>query len=230
MMSRQVSSIFDLWHWAASDLRWSVRKSSFIFLIEESRLVSFQWLRRREPRMMHFAFIPFSRRVEAFKGSIQIFVGVRKETANSDVFPLGDLSCSCHRWTRRQGAELVLVSCRIGHLHAFFLRWTPEREPESSSKSDQPVTTSISLNQIPRTPSHNQAKPKETPSAKGFVLLSNDDSESTEDYLAAENKTTPITRSRTPTSSSTESNKEQKKSHYLKRQNTLLKEWEVSDR
>ena len=230
MMSRQTSSMFGLWQEVASDLRWSERKISSIFLVEGSRLVSFQWLHRREPRMKHFAFIPFSRRVEALKGSIQIFVRVHKETANSDVFPLGDLRCSCHRWTQRHDAELVLVSCRIGHLHAFFLRWTPEREPESSSKSDQSVTTSISSNQITRTPSHNQAKPKETPSAKGFVLLNNDDSESTEDYLATENKTTPTTRSRTPTSSSAESSKEQKKSHYLKRQNTLLKEWEVRDR
>lgn len=52
------------------------------------------------------------------------------------------------------------------------------------------------------------------PTCQGFVRLANDDPELTDDYQSSTEKT---------------DGKQQKKSHYLKRQNTLLKEWEVKE-
>jgi hypothetical protein len=51
---------------------------------------------------------------------------------------------------------------------------------------------------------------------RGFVLLANDDPELTDDY-----STTKMSKDQR------KKNEQEKNTHYLKRQNTLLKEWEV---
>jgi len=87
---------------------------------------------------------------------------------------------------------------------------------------DYPDNSNTSLN---RHASHTQSKHNDISSGKGFVLLANDDPELTDDdYLSTNNKS-----SRTPTTSS-DSGMQTKKQHYLKRQNTLLKEWEVMNK
>ena len=88
---------------------------------------------------------------------------------------------------------------RTDSLHYFFLRWTPEHHADLTlDDADQRPTAE------PPSPKH-----KESNFGQGFVLLANDDPELTGDRSA-------------PTSDKTSS-----KPHYLTRQNTLLKEWEV---
>lgn len=53
------------------------------------------------------------------------------------------------------------------------------------------------------------------PTCQGFVRLANDDPELNDDYDHSSEKN---------------DDKSKKKSHYLKRQNTLLKEWEVKEK
>lgn len=77
-----------------------------------------------------------------------------------------------------------------------------------------------SSTQMNRSSSQNQVKSKEHPTNKGFVLFSTDDSQSIDDYLATD------TNARASCVAN-DSNREEKRPHYLKRQNTLLKEWEV---
>ncbi len=115
-----------------------------------------------------------------------------------------------------------LVYSRVDHLYAFFLRWSPERALDPSLNDDYPDNSNTSN----RHASHTQSKHHEISSGKGFVLLANDDPELTDDdYLSTNNNS----RSRTPTTSS-DSGMQTKKQHYLKRQNTLLKEWEVMNK
>lgn len=60
--------------------------------------------------------------------------------------------------------------------------------------------------------------------AKGFVLLANDDPELTDDYQLTQNKNNNSSNSGSTANQMTSDGKKQ---HYLKRQNTLLKEWEI---
>ncbi len=90
---------------------------------------------------------------------------------------------------------------RSEQLYKFFLRWTPERELDPLIDDEEPQ---INIDQT----KHNDKAPN-----KGFVLLATDDPELTSDYISTKN---------------TKNNQQQQKTHYLKRQNTLLKEWEVS--
>lgn len=115
---------------------------------------------------------------------------------------------------------------RIDHLYAFFLRWTPDRAADPSFddyQSDNSYTTS---SQTPRHLSHTPLKHNEISPGKGFVLLTNDDPELTDDFMSSNNKSNNSSKSGTGTPSS-DSGIDTKKQHYLKRQNTLLKEWEV---
>ena len=77
--------------------------------------------------------------------------------------------------------------------------------------------------------SHTQSKHTEISSGKGFVLLANDDPELSDDYVSPNIKNNKSYTSQTSTIS-TDSDAQTKKQHYLKRQNTLLKEWEVIKR
>ncbi len=88
---------------------------------------------------------------------------------------------------------------RIDHLYAFFLRWTPEREldPLIDDDDDNHPVQSTTIN---------QTKPNDNTPNRGFVLLVTDDPELTDNY---------------------ETTKLSKNEHYLKSQNSLLKEWEV---
>lgn len=108
----------------------------------------------------------------------------------------------------------------MDHLYAFFLRWTPDRSGDSVTDGS-PMDTNSSSNPGNCRLSSSQSKPNENSTPQGFVLLANDDPELTDDYLSSKNKTKPTTTPSDPSS---------KKQHYLKRQNTLLKEWEVSER
>ncbi|UJR14093.1 hypothetical protein I4U23_001089 [Adineta vaga] len=114
---------------------------------------------------------------------------------------------------------------KIDHLYAFFLRWSPERALDPYYNNDYPDNSNTSLNQGNRHASSNQSKHTEPTSGKGFVLLANDDPELTGDYLSVQNNNS--SRDRTATNSSDSSGNDTKKQHYLKRQNTLLKEWEI---
>ncbi|CAF2985343.1 unnamed protein product [Rotaria sp. Silwood2] len=116
---------------------------------------------------------------------------------------------------------------RIDHLYAFFLRWSPERSADSLSDDNHPDNNNTSFNQTNRRSSNTQLKNNEISSVQGFVLLANDDPELTDDYLYANNKNN-TTSSKNATS--IDSGTQQKKQHYLKRQNTLLKEWEVMNK
>jgi hypothetical protein len=108
---------------------------------------------------------------------------------------------------------------RIDNLYTFFLRWNPERALDPGSDGHYPEDSNILSTPTNRhSPKHN-----ENSSAKGFVLLANDDPELSDDYISPKNKNNNSSKSRASSNSSTE----QKKQHYLKRQNTLLKEWEV---
>lgn len=90
---------------------------------------------------------------------------------------------------------------RTDSLHHFFLRWAPEHHGDLAfDDADQRPTTE------PPSPNH-----KESHFGQGFVLLANDDPELTGDRSG-------------PTS-----DKKSSKPHYLARQNTLLKDWEVSE-
>ena len=65
-------------------------------------------------------------------------------------------------------------------------------------------------------------------SGKGFVLLANDDPELTDDYLRPrKNQNNSSSRGRTPPIADDSADADTKNQHYLKRQHTLLKEWEV---
>jgi hypothetical protein len=81
-----------------------------------------------------------------------------------------------------------------------------------------------SNNHSNRNLSHNQSKYNEISSGKGFVLLANDDPELTDDYVSPNKNNSLQSQSSTI---STDSDGQTKRTHYLKRQNTLLKEWEV---
>ncbi|UJR33075.1 hypothetical protein I4U23_020534 [Adineta vaga] len=87
---------------------------------------------------------------------------------------------------------------KIDQLYRFFLRWKPEHE-FNSLIDDESYSSDIGL-----------SKHTDQTSNKGFVLLVNNDPELNDDYQT-----------------STKNNKQQKQVHYLKRQNTLLKEWEI---
>ncbi|CAF3792758.1 unnamed protein product, partial [Rotaria magnacalcarata] len=113
----------------------------------------------------------------------------------------------------------------IDHLYAFFLRWSPERAIDSLS-DDSHFDNRISLNQTNRYSSRTQSKQNVISSAQGFVLLANDDPELTDDYLLSNDKNKNTSNSQTSITSHDRST-QSRKQHYLKRQNTLLKEWEV---
>ncbi len=104
---------------------------------------------------------------------------------------------------------------RIDHLYTFFLHWSPERALDPFFDDNHSDDNHILSNTQSK---HNEASP-----TKGFVLLANDDPELTDDYNKNNNSSS---KSRTSTTLS-DSGIEPKKQHYLKRQNTLLKEWEV---
>ncbi|CAF5139551.1 unnamed protein product, partial [Rotaria magnacalcarata] len=112
----------------------------------------------------------------------------------------------------------------IDHLYAFFLRWSPERAIDSLS-DDSHFDNRISLNQTNRYSSRTQSKQNVISSAQGFVLLANDDPELTDDYLLSNDKNKNTSNSQTSITSHDRST-QSRKQHYLKRQNTLLKEWE----
>ncbi|CAF0893615.1 unnamed protein product [Adineta ricciae] len=90
---------------------------------------------------------------------------------------------------------------KIDQLYRFFLRWKPEYEFDALH-DDEPQSSNTE-----------QSKQTHHSSNKGFVLLANDDPELCDDYIASKDSKT--------------ASKQQKKPHYLKRQNTLLKEWEI---
>ena len=98
---------------------------------------------------------------------------------------------------------------RTDNLYTFFLRWNPERALDPLLDD-----TSLSSNL-----DHSSSNPTDQSSGGGFVLLANDDPELTDDYLPANHLET-----------SNSDHGKQGKAHYLKRQNTLLKEWEVRTR
>ncbi|CAF1378998.1 unnamed protein product [Adineta steineri] len=112
---------------------------------------------------------------------------------------------------------------KIDHLYAFFLRWSPERALDPYFDDDHPDNSNTSLNQVNRHVSNSQSKQNEISSGKGFVLLANDDPELTDDYVSSNNKNNNSSKSHATSDSTTST----KKQHYLKRQNTLLKEWEI---
>ncbi|CAF3433047.1 unnamed protein product [Rotaria socialis] len=114
---------------------------------------------------------------------------------------------------------------KIDHLYAFFLRWSPERAICSLS-DDSHSDNNISLNQANRYSSRTQSKQNVISSAQGFVLLANDDPELTDDYLLSNDKNKNTSNSQT-TITSHDRSTQSRKQHYLKRQNTLLKEWEI---
>ncbi|CAF0771607.1 unnamed protein product [Rotaria sordida] len=92
-------------------------------------------------------------------------------------------------------------------LHAFFLRWTPERALDPLIDDDKQPSN------IDSKKSNNQS------SNKGFVLLTDDNnSQLPNDYSTHQNLKNQIT----------EINEQLKRPHYLSRQNTLLKDWETS--
>jgi len=87
---------------------------------------------------------------------------------------------------------------RIDHLYSFFLLWTPESESDPLINNEK----------------KQQSKSNDNNSNKGFVLLATDDPELNDHYLTTKNQKTIKT-------------EQQKEGHYLARQNTLLKEWQV---
>lgn len=110
---------------------------------------------------------------------------------------------------------------RVDHLYTFFLRWNPDRS--SDPLLDDPYADENTLSTPTNRPlSNSSSKHNESPSAKGFVLLANDDPELADDYIRSKNKNNNSSKPRASSDSD-----ESKKQHYLKRQNTLLKEWEV---
>ncbi|CAF1235444.1 unnamed protein product [Adineta ricciae] len=117
---------------------------------------------------------------------------------------------------------------KIDHLYAFFLRWSPERALDPYCNDDYPDNSNTSVDQGSRHAFSNQSKHGEISSNKGFVLLANDDPELSGDYSSPQNNNS--SKSGTQISPSDQGANETKKQHYLKRQNTLLKEWEVMKR
>lgn len=109
--------------------------------------------------------------------------------------------------------------CRVDHLYTFFLRWNPDRSQDPLLDDPYPDENILST-PTNRPLSNSSSKQNESPSAKGFVLLANDDPELTDDCTRSKNNNS--SKVRVPSDSG-----ESKKQHYLKRQNTLLKEWEV---
>jgi hypothetical protein len=91
----------------------------------------------------------------------------------------------------------IFIMFRIDHLYSFFLLWTPENGLD-------PLITE----------KENQLKSNHDNSNKGFVLLATDDPELADNYLIMKNQRKT-------------KNEQQKEAHYLTKQNTLLKEWEV---
>ncbi len=120
----------------------------------------------------------------------------------------------------------VYLNSRIDHLYTFFLRWNPEHSSDLFFDDNHSDDSHILSNQTNRHLSNTQSKYNEMSPGKGFVLLANDDPELTDDYKSANNKNNNSSKNRTATTSSN-SGLDSKKQHYLKRQNTLLKEWEV---
>ena len=115
--------------------------------------------------------------------------------------------------------------CRIDHLYAFFLLWNPKHASDSVFHDNHSEGNKNSSSQVHRPPYRMQFKPKES-SSQGFVLLKTDDPELANDYSCSDNENTASACNQTTTISSY-SDTPPKKQHYLKRQNTLLKEWEV---
>ncbi|CAF0829258.1 unnamed protein product [Adineta steineri] len=89
---------------------------------------------------------------------------------------------------------------KIDELYVFFLRWTPEHESNPLTDEDQ------------QPPNLEQLKQNDKSGNKGFVLLANDDPELNDNNSKSKNQ---------------KKSPKQKKPHYLSRQNTLLREWEV---
>lgn len=99
---------------------------------------------------------------------------------------------------------IIYLIFRTDSLYSFFLHWTPERALDPLIDDEKP---SLNINQSKSTNESNK---------KGFVVLSDEDDQLKEDYIKSKNikKQTKTTDSNT-------------KRHYLSRQNTLLKDWEV---
>ncbi|CAF0960335.1 unnamed protein product [Rotaria sordida] len=113
---------------------------------------------------------------------------------------------------------------KIDHIYAFFLRWSPDHSTDLLSHDNHfDNNNTTTFNQIHRRSSYTQIKQNEISSGQGFVLLANDDPELTDDYLYTNQKNNTIN---SKNSISIDNDIQQKKQHYLKRQNTLLKEWE----
>ena len=118
-------------------------------------------------------------------------------------------------------SSLNSLDSRVDHLYTFFLRWNPDRSLDPLL--DDPYSDENTLSTPTNRPlSNSSSKHNESSSAKGFVLLANDDPELADDYTRLKNKNNNSSK---PLASS--DSDESKKQHYLKRQNTLLKEWEV---
>jgi hypothetical protein len=122
--------------------------------------------------------------------------------------------------------NVVYLYFRIDHLYAFFLRWNPEGASNSIFDDNRPADSHTLSTPTNRPSPYSPSKHNEMSPGKGFVLLANDDPELTGDYSSTSNKNNNSSKNRTATTSS-DSGIELKKQHYLKRQNTLLKEWEV---
>ncbi len=105
-------------------------------------------------------------------------------------------------------------------MYAFFLRWNPERAADPLGGDDLSPRNDSFLGG-----DRSSSKHDEIPPTKGFVLLATDDPELSDDYRST-NKNDNSTRSTTTTSLSPDDG-QRKQPHYLRRQNTLLKEWEV---
>jgi hypothetical protein len=90
---------------------------------------------------------------------------------------------------------------RSNQLYKFFLHWRPERQLDPLI-DDEDLQTNL-----------DESKYNDNSTNKGFVLLATDDPQLTDDYI--------------PTKKTKNSIQQKKELHYLKRQNTLLKEWEV---
>ena len=118
--------------------------------------------------------------------------------------------------------SFCLKKKRSDHLYAFFLRWSPDRSLDPLN-DDEPK-------QLPSSPT----KTTDVSTAKGFVLLANDDPELTDDYKLKQNNNNNNVNNNSSSSNSdstaNQTTSDGKKQHYLKRQNTLLKEWEVKNK
>lgn len=87
---------------------------------------------------------------------------------------------------------------RIDHVYTFFLRWNPDRALDPSLDDSYP-NNNTNTNLLSTSP-HSQSKHNETSSAKGFVLLANDDPELTDDYILTKNKNNNSSKPRTSSS------------------------------